>query len=208
MATLDDFFSKPVEATTHPRLRDWQRRIQQPGVKTELELYRTPSALGLAQTEMNLHFTIDGEPQPIETVVWDDDLNAGLVQLKVRALDLDQEAERFALALRGALRKAEREFGDGYLNAVLLALIKDSDLTRYSEIDEVVRHTYGNPPESTRRHDDCRKMIANEIGARAHELKERLDYKDDEAKDILVKAIARYLDERFSVSSRRRMGLL
>ena len=51
-------------------------------------------------------------------------------------------------------------------------------------------------------------MIAEAIGGRAKELKDVLGYAPEEAKHILVAALARYLDERFSVSSRRGLGLL
>jgi hypothetical protein len=34
------------------------------------------------------------------------------------------------------MRRAEREFGDGYFNAVLVALIKESDLTLRQEARE------------------------------------------------------------------------
>ena len=85
---------------------------------------------------MNLQFTKDGHLLPLETVPWDDELNDGLIRLKVRAVSTEQEAERFALGLRAALRKVEREFGDGYFNAVLVDLITDNDLTRYPEIAE------------------------------------------------------------------------
>jgi hypothetical protein len=46
------------------------------------------------------------------------------------------------------------------------------------------------------------------ISARAKELTERLRYSADEAKGILVAALAGYLDERFSVTSRRLAGLV
>ena len=66
----------------------------------------------------------------MESVPWDDDLNSGLIDLHVRAVSPEQEAERFSLGLRGAMRKIEREVGDGYFNAVLVDLIRDSDLTQ------------------------------------------------------------------------------
>jgi hypothetical protein len=52
------------------------------------------------------------------------------------------------------------------------------------------------------------KLIANEIGGRAAELRDKLRYKADEIKAVMTKALAIYLDERFSVSSRRGFGLL
>ena len=212
MASLDDFFRGEADTSVHPRLRSWKRRLAQAGVKAELELYRPETGLGLTPTEMNLHFTENGREQPLETVAWDDDLNTGLLQLRVKSVDADQEAERFALGLRGALRKVEREFGDGYLNAVLIELIKDSDLIKHSKIAEVLKHTYANRPHregpSFDRYTRCREMITDAISGRARELTELLGYPQEEAKRILVAAIARYLDERFSVTSRRQLGLL
>jgi hypothetical protein len=208
MPTLDDFFQQSVESPSDPRLRDWKRRLEQ-GAKAELELHRPDVAVGLGQTEMNLQFTErDGSRQSLESTTWNDELNAGLVELGVRAVDADNEAQRFALSLRAALRKAAREFGDGYFNAVLLEFIKESDLRSHPEIREVLQYTYGNPAEGSKSRDRCREMISDAITRRAHELTERLHYSAEDAKAILVSSITQYLDERFSVSSRRRMGLL
>ncbi len=209
MTTLDDLFRTPADTPPHPRLRHWKERLAQPGAKAQLDLYRPATVLGLAQTEMNLHFAQNGTPPSLETVAWDDDLNTGLIQLGVRSVSTDQEADRFALGLRGALGKAGREFGDGYLNSVLLDFIKDSDLTRDREIADVLEHAPGlSPNREGKAYDLCREMITDAISGRAHELKDKLGYPEDEAKAILVRALARYLDERFSVSSRRRLGLL
>jgi hypothetical protein len=208
MTNLDDYFTKPTDSQ-HPRLRNWKARLSEPGTSATLEVYRPETEFGALQPEMNLQFTKDQKPQPLETLPWNDDLNVGLIQLGVRAVNQEQEAERFALGLRGALRKAEREFGDGYFNAVLLEFIKDSDFTNYNELAEVLRHAYAIPPyKEGRAYTLCREMIDGAIGERAHELTELLNYPQEEAKRILVSALARYLDQRFSVSNRRRMGLL
>jgi hypothetical protein len=130
----------------------------------------------------------------------------------VRAVSPEQEAERFALGLRAAFRRAERDYGDGYFNAVLIDLIKDSDLTQHHEIAEVLKYAYANRPHqeggASDRYTNCRELIAGAISGRARELTGSLNYAQDQAKQILVSALARYLDERFSVSSRRRFGLL
>jgi hypothetical protein len=211
MTTLDDFFSKPTEPL-HPRLRNWKARLAEPGASATLEVSPPEAEFGQAQPEMHLQFVKDGNLLPLETVPWDDDLNAGLlhqVPKPVRAISPEQEAERFALGLRAALRKAEREFGDGYFNAVLLELLKDSDLTGHAEIAEVLRHAYApRPSHEGRGYDTCREMIAGAISGRAQELTGPLRYPQDQAKRVLVSALARYLDQRFSVSRRRRLGLL
>lgn len=211
MTTLDDFFTKPTESV-HPRVRNWRARLGEPDTTALLEVYRPESEFGQAQPEMHLQFIEDGNLLPLETVPWDDDLNAGLIHQvpkPVRAVSPEQEAERFALGLRAALRKAEREFGNGYFNSVLIDLLNDSDLTNHKEIAEVLKYAYANPPHREgRAFGVCRELIAGAISDRARELTGPLDYSREEAKQILVSALARYLDERFSVSNRRRLGLL
>lgn len=208
MTKLNDFFRPSAEPLSHPRLRDWKRRLDAGG-RAELELFRPRTALGIAQTDMNLHFTENGKGQSLETVTWDDDLNTGLVALGVRAVNPDQEAERFALGLRAAFRGAEREFGDGYFNAALFEFLKERELDNYPEIGEVLVHAVASRPHREGRgYTLCRQMIDDAISGRAHELTDRLRYTQGEAEQILVTALARYLDERFSVSRRRQLGLL
>ena len=133
-------------------------------------------------------------------------LNEGLISLRVRAVDSEQEAERFTLGLRDALRPVDKEFGNGYFNAVFLDVIVDSKLNQYPEIAEVLKFTYHDRTErGSRAYARCREAISMVISG-AKELTERLRYSADEAKRILVAAIAGYLDERFSVTQRRPAG--
>jgi hypothetical protein len=211
MTTLDDFFSKPAQSL-HPRLRNWKTRLAEPGTSATLEVDRPETAFGQSQPEMNIQFTRNGTLLPVETVPWDDDLNSGLIHLGVRAINQEQEAERFALGLRAALRKPEREFGNGYFNSVLVELLQDSGFASHAEIAEVLKHVSANQPHREDgvfdRYTICRELISDAIRARLPELTGPLRYAPEEAKHILVSALARYLDERFSVSSRRRLGLL
>jgi len=211
MVTLDELIRSKPDELSHPRLRAWKKRLESAG-KATLEVHQPPTALGLAQAEIVLHFTKNGQAEPDEIVAWDDELNAGLIELCVRAINLDNEAARFALALRGALRNAEREFGDGYLNSVLVDLMKDSDLTQYAEIAEILKHSTAlgldSQGKTTRSYNLCREMIAGAISARANELRTNLGYTEEEIRQIIVRALRQYLDERFSVSARRQLGLL
>ncbi len=211
MITLDEFFEKPADLR-HPRLHNWKVRLEQPGAFATLEVSREQTEFGQARPEMHVQFRENGKLLPLETIPWDDDLNSGLLRLRVRSANPKQEAERFALGLRAALRKAEREFGDGYFNAVLVDLIKDSDLTKQAPIAEVMKYACAIAPHREGgvydRYTICRELIAEAIGGRAKELNDVLGYPPEEAKHILVAALARYLDERFSVSSRRALGML
>ncbi len=203
----DDFFGGSPDELSHPRLEEWKER-KKAGATGTLELYRPPVAVGLSRTKMFVRFKQDGVQQPADEVDWDEHLNHGLIQLGVPAVNSDQEAERFALALRDGLRTVEKEFGNGYFNAVLLDLVVESKLDQYPEIAEVLRFTYHDQTEKTAAYHSCRDAIALGVSARAKELEKALGYPREQARTILAGAIARYLDERFSVTARRHLGLL
>jgi hypothetical protein len=178
------------------------------GDRLEVELYRPDTGGGLSRTDLVIHrWEQDKELEPCQ-VEWDDGVNAGLVDLGIRAINLQREGERFALEIRAALRKVERRYGDGYLNAVLLDLLDESDLCKNAEIADVRKYVRTNSPERSRSYEQCRELIANEIAGRAVELRDKLEYRSEEIKAVMSKALAIYLDERFSVSSRRHFGLL
>lgn len=208
MTTLDEFFSPRTDSLTHPLLRKWKAHL----ATAKVGVARPVTDFGQSQPELNLLHSENEKVRSLETVPWDDDLNNELIKLGVRAVRPEQEAERFALGLRAAMRKPEREFGDGYVNTVLIDLLRESDLISYPEISEVLEHAYANPPHRNGKGLDkynlCREMIADAISGRAHELTDSLKYSRDEAKTILINALAQYLDERFSVGKRHRLGLL
>ena len=128
MTTLDQFFHAPADLVLHPRLRSWKERLRIPGVTATVSVFRPETVIGRSHAELNVHFIENGKVAPLETVLWDDDLNLGLVDLGVRAESAEQEAERFSLGLRAAIRMAAREFGDGFVNSVLIKFVQESDL--------------------------------------------------------------------------------
>src|SRR5260370_39602178 len=125
--SIDALLARSDGEPSHPRLREWKQRITH-GVLSSLEIYRPPAMVGLSRTKMFLHFEENGTQQPLEEFDWDEHLNEGLIHLGVRAVPSEQESERFALGLRDGLRSVEKEFGNGFFNAVLLDVIIESKL--------------------------------------------------------------------------------
>jgi hypothetical protein len=213
MTTIDDFFvaaKEPSVELRHPRVADIARGIES-GKQYQVEVYRPRGMVGLIKTKIYIHCQTEANGQQDRVIEhdWDEQLNAGLIRLGVRAIDSGNEMLRFALGLRDALVSVEREFGNGYYNAVLLDLVKESDLDRYEEIAEVLKHTYHDGTDRNEaRYHRCRDAIAFGISGRARELVRNLNYSEEDAKEILPRAIATYIDHRFSVSSRRQLGLL
>ena len=182
MTRLDDFFHVPPEAFRHQLLRLWSDRLDRPGTTAVLEVFRPEAELGRSRAVMDVQFTEPGSPPQLDSAAWDDELNAGLIALHVRAVSPENEAERFALGLRTAMRKAERQFGDGYFNSVLIDLLKNSDLTADSRIAEALEHAAAIPPtrdgRDTHEYLLCRELIAEAISGRAHELTGPLNYRE------------------------------
>ena len=208
MNELDKMLDASSEMALPPLVR-WCKQRKEAGDRIEVGLHRPDEGAGLSGTELVIHRWEQGSEQAPTQVEWDDGVNAALVEVGIRAVDLRQEGERFALALRAGLRKVERRYGDGYLNAVLVDLLDESDLCKNGEIAEVRKYVDANRQDrSGRSYSACREAIASEIVARAVELRDKLKYNPDELRAIMTKALAIYLDERFSVSSRRRFGLL
>lgn len=205
--SVDLFFPNIPTGPAHPRLRAWKAMIES-GARASLELYRSGSPIGLGRVRMFVHFQRDGQLSPPDECDWEPILNDGLIALGVRAVDQDNEIIRFALALRDGLQPTEKEFGNGYFNAVLLEVIHDSGLASRPEFAEVLKHTYrDHVAPATKFHQGCRDAIAFEIAERSAQLHERLKYSKEEATSVMTAALARYLDERFSVSARKRFGL-
>ena len=206
---VDDYFTKPAEMLD-PRLRNWKQRLESPNMSATLEVFRRDNGLGQFEAEIHLQFVKDGELQPLESMAWDDELNSGLIQLSICAVNPENEAERFALGIRSAMRKLERRFGDGFLSSVLVEFLQnDLGLSGDSRISDIIAHSATvRLSRSGHSYDDCKEMIDFILRERASELTERLKYAPNIAKDILVSAIVQFLDDRFTVSFRRRLGWL
>jgi hypothetical protein len=206
MSNLDDVLRSPDDAPQHPVVQWLQTRIAA-GDEIRVALKVNSSPLDSSVTGLFVLRKENGVDQAPQVFDWDDDLNAAMINLGIKAVDIQQEGERFALILRAALRKVERRYGDGYMNAVLIDLIDESSLGKDGEIGRVRRLIHPNSPErSGNSYGVCRDAIALEIGGRAKELRDKLHYNPEELKTVMDKAIAQYLDERFSITSLRRLG--
>jgi hypothetical protein len=211
MSGLDEYFNGESDWEGHPKLRFWSEYRQRPEVaKARCELHRPREGLAYRPAKIYLHFYDQvGNEIFCDFDDWDDDLNTGLVRQGIRAIAPENEEQRFALALRTAFRKPVYRFGEGYFNSVLITHLRDSPFATYSAVAEVLGQVTVSPPEvRSQSRSDCSEMIDLAIKGRAHELLRDLHYQRNQAEEILAGALARYLDERFSVTNRRRLGLL
>jgi hypothetical protein len=206
---IDDFVRDRGEngATWHPLLRFVEGRITA-GDTATFELYQSRELFGYRKAKIYVHLSRDGKESDCKGEDWDDDLNVGLVRLGVMAVSPEVEKDRFALGLRAALRKPEKRFGDGYFSSVLMEFVVGSDFRTHAEVAAILGHIPYTRANHGKVYADCRDMIEEAIRGCGLELTRNLKYPVPEASDILAGALARYLDDRFSVSNRRVLGLL
>ncbi|HET6879971.1 MAG TPA: hypothetical protein VFI31_07440, partial [Pirellulales bacterium] len=72
MTSLDHFFHAPADLVLHPRLRNWKARLERPGTRATVSVFREETMIGRSPTELNVQFVEDGKPAPLETMLWDD----------------------------------------------------------------------------------------------------------------------------------------
>jgi len=206
MSELDDALRAPDNVPQHPVVI-WLSERRKAGDEIKVAVQNDSSPLGSSVPDLIVLRSEKGVEQPPQVYRWDDDLNSAMIKLGIRATDVEQEGERFALVLRTALRKVERRYGDGYMNAVLIDLIDDSSLGKDGEIGKIRRLIHSASPQRTSQaYTDCRDAIALEIGHRAKELRSLLEYGPTDLEAVMDKAIAHYLDSRFSITMMRNFG--
>lgn len=205
MSAIDDFFNSNQEQT-HPLLRSVAAGLAE-DVEYQLDLQSESYLVGLSRVKMFVSVVSQPGIPPTE-YDWSKELNSGLIQMRIRAVDDKTEAFRFALILRDSMEEIENRHGNGFFNSVLVDLVRDSGLDEDEDIREMLNEAVVNPTNRSGGYEICRDSIALAIRGRAKELTQHLGYSEAQAKVILNKAISMYIDDRFSVTSRRQMGFL
>jgi hypothetical protein len=210
MTTSDDLFAVGPDAASNPKLRFWKQRMGRADIgDVRCEVVRPRDVLGFKPAKLYVHFfDNDGSEMQCDEADWDDELNAGLVALAVKAITEENEAQRFSLSLRAAFRPAERRYGDGFFNAVLVQWVRESSLATALPVQEILSHVHTNRPyrEGGDSYENCRDLIQSAVRGRALELTQNLQYPREAAQEILARAVAQYVDERFSVSVGKAFG--
>lgn len=206
MSTLDDLIRSPDTLPQHPVVQWLSDRLA-----ASDEICVAPefddSSLGPSIVGLFVLRKENGQEQTPQFFAWDDDLNTAMIKLGIKARTVDEEGERFARGIRSALHKVERRYGDGYMNAVLVDFLEESNFGKSGELGAVLSVIHSNQADrNTKSYQQCRELIASEIGGRAKELRDQLKYSPDQLESVMNKALARYLDRRFSISSLRRLG--
>jgi hypothetical protein len=186
----------------HPKARAWLKRIQN-GEKAIVEVVRQRDVLSYRPPRLSVTFgSSDVQDDP-----WDASLNEALVAARVRAKSAENEALRLALMLSEWFERPARRFGDDYFNSVLIEYLKRGPLQQLPAVADILRevHAYA-PSRDGRSYKDCFDEVHGIFVRGARTLTE-LAYSRSEATPILAQATAQFIDDRFSITHRKALGL-
>ena len=202
MSSLDTLFE--TRPFSHPKIRSWTHMLRSAAGSARCEVLRRREGLSFQPARIYVHFS----SEHTEDEQWDAALNDFLIQEKVRAVDQENEELRFSLMLRERLKRPESRFGDGFYNAVLVAVVEE-----FFKQDERVKGKLalldrGNPHKQGAPYSDCVEMIEAALASCARELSDDLGYGRSTAERVLAGAVDMYLDDRFSLTNRKLLGLV
>lgn len=209
MSTSNRYFDKPASRPEHPRIRGWRSFRRRPGVHhVTVEIRREREGLTILPASIFVYFVReDGELDHQEEAPWEPELEAWLIdEEKARASSIANEKLRFSLLLKPAFRPILQRYGDGYFNTVLIAGLRSGPFNAHAEVADMLRSIHEYRPSEESRF-ECQQLIDHEITSAARRLLHLYDGDQETAEDILGGAIAQYLDDRFSVTNSRLLGL-
>lgn len=208
MSDLDHYFQEPAAPQLHPRARFFAERIQRGLVREpRCEFWRRRQGLAFGPARLFLFDAADaGRTPPIE-VDWEPELDAELVRLKVKAKNPQNESERLGMMFGFRFGQLEAEHGNAFFNAVLYEQLQTSGFASFASVKEKLEliHEY-QPNREGRSYGRCVGDIKEVIKSNAQALTRDLGYSPAQAKQILADAVAYFLDEHYSITSRRMLG--
>jgi hypothetical protein len=207
----DKYFDEmKKERPLHPRVRAWmsyRRRPEVVGVRVVFMDRDGPFDTGPTRMFVEFH-DAQGEIVQSDECAWEFDLERWLVSsAKARAVELPMEVLRFSLIMKHFLRKAIRVGGDGYFNAVFLN-VAASDFDWHPEVADVLRSVHRGQAAPGQARDHVVELVEGAFKRTAELIAELYDPNDpgNYARLLLGGAVARFIDDRFHISTRRELG--
>jgi hypothetical protein len=209
-AASNKYFDTSSQPPIHPRIKAWKAYRKQPGVeRVGVEVKRDRDGLNLLPARLFVSFFgKNDELVRLDEAPWEPELDNWLIdEDKARAVSVENEKLRFSLLLKPEMRPIVARYGDGYFNAVLMAVLQDGPFSTHPEVAGVIPYIHEGQPAGGSKQ-DCQELIEHVFSVFAGRLLALYGGDRDTAEDILGGAIARYLDDRFSVTNSKILGLV
>ncbi len=208
MSDLSQLVQPPPTRPLHGRVQFWADKASGVGGRVEVEFERRRDGLSFRPASFLVYVVgADGVRLSCDREPWDEDVNDDLVTIGATAETPANEAERTGYALKFKLERDEVRYGDGYFNSVLVLLLRQLGFEEVPSVKRCLdRIAVGTPSTSSSTFSDCMRDIRATLAGVGSRLTVDLEYTNDDAEGILADAVAYYLDERFHVTNRERMG--
>ncbi len=212
MLNLDDIFEFEKDQSDHPKLRYWKALAAKHDQRPVVEVVRPRDGLGFAPARMRV-ILLDEQGARVKSKSaknsepWDAQLALATVELGWRALDDESEMIRFGLLFKVFFSQAEMRYGDGFFSSVLVHALRAGSIGRQKPVAEVLRFISVPPPATSLAKKECEEIIKSVLAKVARLLVKRVDYSSKHAKEIIALSLAYFLDERFSITPGKLLGL-
>ena len=210
MLDLKKYFQPVQLEELHPKAREWRQWLKGGDAEyATCELWRKRDGITFMPAKLYVKFYVGDKLIGSDQDNWDPDLNMELVNLKVQAISLENEAIRLSLMMQEWFSISEERFGDGYFNAVLIEYLRHSGFSNGPPVQEALEYIHEPPPNfQTPAYKECNQEIEGVLTRAARLLRDDLEYDQSRAEEILAAGVAHYLDERFSITNRKLLGLV
>lgn len=205
MSLADELFGPEVAERSLPEAQRWEFFLKN-GVRPMYTFVRHRDGLSWTPARFVISYPDAKPPVPPDPpIAWDPRLELWLLDHKIKAVNEENEAERFGFWLEAQLQPIDARYGSGYFNAVLVTYLRQSGFADQAVVREKLDAIHSYPPNAGQAREDCTARIRAVLATNAKRLT-ALDYEQEAAIGILARAIACYLDERFNIHTRALLG--
>ncbi len=200
---------KPLESRPlHGSVEFWHQKAQSLGGRVEVDFERKRDGISFQPAHL-IVYVVDGNGKRVECAPepWDQEVNEDLIAIGARATSVSNEVERLGYALKFKLEPVEVRYGDGYFNSMLVLMLEEFGFAAIPRVAHCLsRISTNSPSRASAFYDNARRDIETALREVGGQLTATLKYDDNTAEEILGDAVAYYLDERFHITNRERLG--
>jgi hypothetical protein len=206
--SLNHLVQPPVARALHGSVEFWARKARKVGGGVEVDFERKRDGLSFGPARL-IVYIIDAAGERVERSPepWDMEVNEDLVSIGAKAGSVENEVERAGYALKFQLEPAEVRYGDGYFNSMLVLMLTELGFAKIPSVERcLARTSAAAPSRDSMAFGNAQQDIKAALRAVGGQLTGSLEYSPETAQQILADAVAYYLDERFHITNRERLG--
>lgn len=208
--SLEQLVQPVTSRPLHRSVEFWRRQAQERGGRVEVDFERKRDGLTFRPARL-IVYIVDANDKRIDrsSEPWDEEVNEDLVSISARAVSIENEVERLGFGLKFKLEPVEVRYGDGYFNSMLILTLNDLGFGEVPRVAKCLAQiSVASPSTDSVAYGNARQDIEVALREVGSQLTTALAYQADVAMEILANAVVYYLDERFHLTNRKRLGFI